>query len=390
MTISAILIAVTAATLLLVRSDKFPELGVGRQAASAVYVHCVSGNDANAGTTTAPLRTIRKATANTLAAGTTIWLARGCSWEGPISMRGNGVAAAPITLGAYGTGAAPTVTGKSLTSNQSILWMPGAYQRVSGIHFSHAAGPAIVIGGVHATVTGVEIDDVGIGVRLTAAFGLVQATNVHDLHMVVNTPGGDDDYGAVGFDVQATDVEVTGSRCTNCRAPSFDFGYDGGFVEVWNYGDRLSVHDNVGQNTTGIFEIGGDAANGSARNITLRANTFRAANGGIWIHGKDHFTIPVANLLVSANTISNTSSSDPEVLGGDLTNLDFRGNTVTTPAQVSWSGAPASHTSNTYHVAGLASIGYPLHPTETLVPTPGAQFITPPPAAGPLSGRRRR
>lgn len=333
-------------------------------AVSNIYVDCIAGSDSNTGTLAAPLRTIRKATVRTFTAGTTVWLARNCSWEGPISIFGTGTGTAPITLAAYGTGAAPTITGNVLTKSQSVLQLTGSYQTVTGVHISHAPGAGITLRGARTTVKDVEIDDVGIGVRIVGAFGSVQGANVHDLHMVVNTPGGYDDYGAVGFDIEATDAEIANSRCTNCRAPSLDFGYDGGFVEIWNYGDRLSVHDNIGQNTTGILEVGGDAAYASARNVTLFRNNFQSTHGGFWIHGNNQFGIPVTNLLIFGNTISNTSTSDPTVLGGNLSNMSFHSNTVTTPGQVSWSGAPISHICNTYLVPRAASVGYPLDSTE--------------------------
>lgn len=339
--------------------------------AGDVFVDCGRGDDAGGGSATAPVRSLGRATARPLTAGTTLWLARGCAWPGPVVLRGDGTASAPIALAAYGTGPAPVITGASLKAEQGVVQLAGAYQWVVGVHVTGAPGPGVSVAGVYGAVTDTEIDNVGTGVRFAARFGVAERVDVHDLRMVVNTPGGDDDYGAVGFDVRAADVRIGHSRCTNCRAASLDYGHDGGFVEVWNYGDRLSVHDSVGENTNGVLEIGGDAPDASARDVTLRSNRFGSAHGGVWVHVGDRFAIPVANLLLTANILASDSPADPEVLGGDLRQVHLRGNVVATLTRVSTSGAPASHRCNSYRVDGPASVGYPLDRTETVV-TPAA------------------
>jgi hypothetical protein len=333
--------------------------------ASDRYVNCSSGNDRQPGTAAAPLRTVAAATASPLPPGSTVRLARGCSWDGPVALRGTGTAAKPITLSAYGSGAAPTLTGRSVGRDRDLVQLLGAYQAVADVRVSAAAGTAIALRADNDAVRDTEIDNAGIGIRFSARNGSATAVNVHDLHMVVNTPGGDDDYGAIGFDVEAAHAEISGSRCTNCRAPSHDYGYDGGFVEIWNHGDGLYVHDNAGDNTDGILEIGGNAGrNGSAQKIALRRNDFRSAHGGIIVHTRDRFAIPVSSLDFSENTVTNDAGSDPAILSGDIKGVTFNGNTVTTRARVSGSGAPASHRCNAYAVSGSASIGYAIDGTE--------------------------
>jgi len=347
------------------------------------YVNCVLGSDVNPGTRTAPVRTIHHALATRLAPGDTVWLAKGCAWEGQVTVRGDGTAARPITIAAYGTGAAPSITGSSLSMDRSVVQLTGSYQSMSGVRVSHGAGIGISLNGGHDAVTDTEIADVGIGVRFRGRFGLANTVNVHDLHMVVDTAGGDDDYGAVGYDVEATDAEVSTSRCTNCRAPSHDFGYDGGFVEVWNHGDRLFVHDCTGDNTSGVLEIGGDAPDGSARNVTLARDVFRSAHGGLWIHSGDHFSIAVSKLLLDRSSIDDTSTADPQILGGDLTNLTVRNSSLRTPGQVSWSGSPSSHGCNRYFVPSAAAIGFPVNGSESVAGQNAPQALGP---ASPTCG----
>lgn len=76
-----------------------------------MYVSCTSGNDANAGTsTTSAWQSIGRVNRAQLQPGDHVWLARGCRWNGAqLTAWWNGTAAAPITIGAYGSGAPPTI-----------------------------------------------------------------------------------------------------------------------------------------------------------------------------------------------------------------------------------------------------------------------------------------
>jgi hypothetical protein len=328
-----------------------------------LYVDCAGGKDSNGGLRRSPLRTIAAATARPRPAGATVFLARGCTWDGSIVLRGSGSSTKPITLTAYGTGTAPAITGRALPRETPVLQLAGEFQLVSGVSVAHAAGIGVLTTGARARIDAVEITDVGIGIRFAARFGVATSVNIHDLHMMVNTPGGDDDYGALGFDVESRDVEIARSRCTNCRASSYDYGHDGGFAEVWNYGDGLNVHDNVGRNTSGILEVGGTAHDASAHGITITRNDFQEAHGGIWVHRADRFSIPAGGIVVSANTITN-SRFDVDVLGGDLSVLTFQGNTVRTDGHVSRTGAPWRHSCNVYVVPHSRLVGFSLDQTE--------------------------
>lgn len=329
-----------------------------------LYVSC-AGDDRNGGTAAAPLRSVTAATRRALPAGSSILFARGCSWTGPVEPRGSGTAESPVVVGAYGTGPDPVLTGSPAAGSPAAVRLLGDYQTVRDVHVTDAAGSGVEIWGEHATVRDVEIDGAGIGVLLGGPYGSVFDTRVHDLHMVVDTPGGDDDYGAVGFDVQAAGVEIARSSCVNCRATSHDYGHDGGFAEIWNDGDDLDLHDDTGENTDGILEMGGNRPAASARRVEVRDNRFQDAHGGIVIHEGDRFGITVTALTVSGNTIVNTSADDTPVLSGPVREVSFLSNTVSTPAVVSASGAPASHRCNTYD-AVPDKIGFALDPSEGL------------------------
>jgi hypothetical protein len=329
-----------------------------------VYVDCEKGDDGNKGTLAQPLRSVRAATSRTLDPGTVIGLARGCTWQTTVQLRGDGTKAKPIVLTAYGTGAQPVIDGGSAGS-ESVVSLFGEYQVVDDIRVTDAQTNGVDIQGANSSVRSSTIDDVGVGVLLKARGASADHVTVRDLHMVLDTPGGDDDYGAIGFAVEAGGVEIGHSSCTDCRAPSNDYGYDGGFVEVWNYADDLDVHDNTGSNTQGVLEIGSDRADSSARGIKLRNNTFRNAHGGLVLHTDGNFAIADATIAITGNTITSTGSQDPPILDGDLSKVTFEGNTVSTASFVSHS-APASHRCNGITLRSGAEVGYQRHSTEKL------------------------
>jgi hypothetical protein len=331
---------------------------------NGIHVDCERGKDDNKGTLASPLRSIQAATSRALDPGTVIELARGCTWQTTVRLRGDGTETRPIVLTAYGTGAPPVVDGGSAGS-ESVVLLSGEHQHVENIRVTNAETNGVEIQGANSGIRSSTIDNAGVGVLLKARGASADQVTVRDLHMVLDTPGGNDDYGAIGFSVEASGVEIGHSNCTDCRATSHDYGHDGGFVEVWNYADDLDVHDNTGSNTEGILEIGGDRPDSSARGIKLRDNTFRDSHGGVVLHTGGEFAIADAQVAVTGNTITSTGSQDPPILDGDLSNVTFVGNTVRTASFVSHS-APASHRCNSLTLSGGAELGYRQDSTERL------------------------
>ena len=76
------------------------------------YVSSSSGSDSNGGTSASVAwQTIAKVNAQALQAGDSVLLKRGDVWNESLAPSGSGVAGNPITFDAYGTGAAPNLTG---------------------------------------------------------------------------------------------------------------------------------------------------------------------------------------------------------------------------------------------------------------------------------------
>jgi len=356
----------------------FPSLGTGAErptptAASvgeeidplARYVDCVGGHDVNDGSTSRPLRSLQ-ALARRLPANASVYLRRGCSWDGGLWIRRS---AAGTTVQPYGDGPAPVLTGTDVSRARGVVVVNAARVTLTGLHVRDAAGTGVEIRDTDARVDGLEIERVAFGVTIKGARAVVSRTRAHDLHMFTNTPGGSDDAGAVGFDVQADDVTIRNSSCVNCRARSHDFGHDGGFVEVFNHGDRLRVVGNTSRNTQGFLEVGGVVEDGSAHDIVIERNTISEAHGGVWVHRDDEFTIPARNIALVENTL--TSVSGETLFGGRVSALVLRDNVIVTPNHVSHFGPPALHTGNRYHLTRRDRLGFHPDPTETVVPLTG-------------------
>ncbi|MCO8274013.1 hypothetical protein M1L60_25770 [Actinoplanes sp. TRM 88003] len=329
---------------------------------NGIHVDCKRGNDDNKGTLAKPLRTIDAATSRSLDPGAAIGLVRGCTWPTTVQLRGDGTKSKPIKLTAYGSGALPVIDGRDGGSDAVVL-LSGAYQILENVRVTNARANGVQIMGANSGVRSSTVDNAGVGVQFRAPGTWADRVTVRDLNMVRNTPGGDDDYGAVGFLVESNGVDIGHSSCTNCRAPSNDYGHDGGFVEVWNYADDLDVHDNTGSNTQGILEIGADQPDSSAHNIRLRNNTFRNSHGGLVLHTDNNFAIARARIAITGNTISSTGSQDPPILDGDLSTVTFEGNTVSTASFVAHR-TPAVHRCNSITLRGGAEVGYQRHSTE--------------------------
>lgn len=361
--------------------------------ATTKYVNCNTGNNNNAGTYAAPYKDIWKATQNPLDAGSIIYLARGCTWWEQVYINGNGTSTAKIQILPYGSGADPKVQAWASLATGSptarIINMQGTYQKIDHIRVTADAGITkglfgVGMTGAHDEMTNSEIDRVGIAVDSSGQYNSMYEVHAHDLIMVHNdwgSPGteeADDDYGAVGFNIAANNNTVSYSDCTNCRATSYDYGYDGGFVEVWNDGDNLSVHHNTGYNTQGIMEVGGEAGgDNSADNISMRYNNF-TSHGGLMFHTGTQFEIPISNQYIACNKFIGMSSSDMEMNGGNLGTMNLLMNVIkpASGAAVTWGdmwGAPGSHTYNKYSVSRYSPsypfelIGYALGTGETYV-----------------------
>jgi hypothetical protein len=322
------------------------------------FVDGVAGSDANAGTSPdSPWRSLDKVNRTVFSPGDVVSFKRGSSWSTGLVLNSSGTAGAPITYRAYGTGPAPTIDNASLGT---AIRVNGSYSVVRDFRLVNVFYTGVEILGGYNIASDNEIAFAGSGMWLSGPGNHATRNYVHDLKMVVNTPGGNEDYGAVGFWVSAADNEVSYNRCVNCKAPSLDYGYDGGFVEVWQVGDNLDVHHNIAVNTDGFLEVGGRGTGASARNVNLAYNLLVDTGVSLCLHHDwmpiDHVTFD-NNTVIGPNRVACVSTSYP---GFSSTLLTMRNNVFSGNGTIA--GFPFTHSHNVY----TANPGYALTSTERL------------------------
>jgi hypothetical protein len=187
----------------------------------------------------------------------------------------------------------------------------------------------------------------------------------HDLHVVQSTPGGNDDYGAVGIVIMGGQrVEIAYNRCERCSGPSLDYIVDGGAIETYGNVSDISIHHNYAVEANGFLELGA----GTAQNVQVAYNvSFNPSYGtqiGMNWEGKfvgDYF------LTIENNTFVNLNSGvrDYEhVLGfwGEPPSQDrvtFRNNIVVAGTKLA-NTSTFAHDHNLYSFFENGELGAPL------------------------------
>ncbi len=284
------------------------------------FVDCEGGDDAASGTQAAPWRSPGSLSGRSLPARAVVYLKRGCTWDGQVTVTGDHVA-----LTAYGQGAPPTITaaGADREAGAIVVESPGGL--VSGLRIRDTAGAGIKLAAEGAAAYDLDVSNVGFGVRFTAPGTIADRVSAHDLHLFTSTPraqNADDDSGAVGFNVETTDVTVQNCTCINCRAPSDDYGHDGGFIEIWREGDRLRALNNVGYNVDGFMEIGGIKGSADAvEDVLIQGNKVsRVYARAVNVNQGGQYDIPVRGLVMRDNIMQVV---DGPAVVGDTSGVDM-------------------------------------------------------------------
>lgn len=343
-------------------------------AGASYYVDSVSGSDNNLGTSTgSPWRSLANVHARNFLPGDTVNFKRGSSWTGELLIDNSGAQGNPITFRAYGSGAAPIISNPGTSTNAVRITASWVVVQDFLVRDAGRAGVRLDSTASHNIVRNVEATNVGLGVLLYGQYNLVTSNLAHHLRMITNTPGGDDDWGAVGYWIEAPNNELSYNRCLACRASSYDYGSDGGVIEIYRNGDNSYIHHNYGAASDGFVEIGG----GSARNVRVAYNVSdNNYNGFGCLHLGGNFASIVENFRIEHNTIVKTMSQGWRVLdclssGVTASQLLFRNNIVYSSIPVSQVGT-FTHRNNLYHMLNGASIGYSLGTGEK---TGSPQFV---------------
>ncbi|MBC7892955.1 MAG: hemolysin-type calcium-binding region [Sphingobacteriaceae bacterium] len=335
------------------------------------YVNSASGDDSNVGTArNRPWKSLAPVHARNFLPGDTVNFECGSVWATGLEINDSGSPQRPVVFRAIGSGDKPVFSkgGKGAKA----IDVTGAWVVLDGFLAKDAnlAGVYLAKGADHNVVRNCELLNCGGGVMIHGRYNLITQNYAHDLVMVKNTVGGDDDYGAVAYWVFNANNEIAYNRAERCRAPSYDYGSDGGFFEIYTNGDSTYVHHNYAEDCNGFLEVGG----GLARNVVVSHN-ISLDNGEFCFHLGKNFRADIQNFRLEHNMIVAKKGTKWNALldwaGGTPQpgTLLMRNNLVVLGGEavetVSRHGS-FTHENNTYFLLDGARTGYPLTATETV------------------------
>ena len=332
--------------------------------AKQYFVNSISGKDSNTGTGSgSPWQSLAPVHAAAFMPGDTINFACGSGWNTGLEINDSGTPEKPIVFRAIGNGEKPVFSNPA--NMGKAINITGKWVTVDGFlaKDAHLAGIYLAKGADHNLIRNCEIQNCGGGIMAHGSYNVLTHNYAHDLIMVKNTPGGDDDYGAVAYWVFAPHNEIAYNRAVRCRAASYDYGADGGFFEVYTNGDSTYVHHNYAEDCNGFLEIGG----GSARGIVVSYNV-SIENGEWTFHLTGKFRSDIQNFRMEHNTIiAGKGTKWNNILGigkGDMNKntLIFSNNLVVLGGEAAERVARHGnfiHERNTYFLLDGAQLGFP-------------------------------
>src|SRR4051794_16958177 len=271
---------------------------------ATTYYVSPTGSDSNNGTSpSAPIQTLGRASNLPLAPGDQVLLQRGASFSGKLAIWRSGTASSPITIGAYGSGSKPLVTGDCLEVGGSYVTMTDFTVQYCTVNGIWTDGVGNVISNVEAThnIQGIDVAEHARNTKV-----------VHNyLHnndrMAPNTPGAFDDWGAVGMVVQGDDTEVAYNTISDNWAPCADFGTDGSAVEIYG-GIGTLVHHNTASNNRTFTELGNSRSADNTFAYNLVTSNLQDTEFLITRGSSDYFG-PVSGTVAVNNSVKLTGSN---------------------------------------------------------------------------------
>lgn len=243
------------------------------------YVDPSSTASVSNGSFATPFKSIAQVNATTLYAGDSVFFKSGKVFTGALNIRFSGTATNPIVYTNYGVGMMPVFNN---AFSNIINFNSVKYVVLNGIKItdytmsptdrSIAANVKYAINinnSTYCTISNMDISLVGVGIAVGngSNYNRITQNNISNLRMVRNTPttvNSNDDYGANPMVIQSSYNTIDYNYFKDCWALSYDYGYDGGAVEL--YGTNIS-HNRIFYNTAidcnGFIEVG-SATNGTA------------------------------------------------------------------------------------------------------------------------------
>jgi hypothetical protein len=163
----------------------------------------------------------------------------------------------------------------------------------------------------YCTIRNCDISLVGIGIAITEGsdFTTIKGNHIYNLRMVRNTPvavNSNDDYGANPVVIGSSNNKVFNNYFEGCWANSYDYGYDGGAIEL--FGNEMNENEfmyNTALNCNGFLEVGSNES-GQAKNNVVAYN--KIINCGIigYYHSTSSYKVNIQDLQYYNNTVVET------------------------------------------------------------------------------------
>ena len=264
--------------------------------ATTYYVDASTTSTTQNGALATPWKTLTQVTSNMnlFQPGDFVLFKRGQVFPGILYPTRGGTATAPLTFGAYGTGARPKFTGTGakigylfyvydksyITFRDLSVTDPTIDNADRGVDAKILRAFTFDLDASFCKVISCDVQLVGTGGYFIGGNNTMDSTEVSNLRMMLDTdqgnqPGNDDDYGANPLVISSSNNTITHNYFHDCWANSYDYTYDGGAIEFYGSGtnnnmiayntivDCLCVSEVTGTSTNNTFAYNKLINNGS-------------------------------------------------------------------------------------------------------------------------------
>ena len=293
--------------------------------ASNYYVDPSSTSLTTNGTLANPWKTIAQVNTGTtlLNPGDTVFFKRGQTYSGRLTIGRSGLAGKPIVYTPYGMGALPefdnsitaiiTLTNRSYVVINGIKFIDNSISGPDPLHQIQAkiSIAMLLYNSPNNTISNCDFSLVGIGIATYTGSDntIITGNYMHNMRMVKNTPtsvNSNDDYGANPMVLGSSNNTVNNNLFEECWALSYDYGYDGGAVELYGAAvNNNTIMYNTAINCNGFMEIGSGSGGVSNNNIIAYNKIINCGLLGTFQNAGAYIT-SINNLQYLNNTVVET------------------------------------------------------------------------------------
>lgn len=314
----------------------------------AYHVDSINGDDANSGLSESlPWRSLTKAQSAQLGSDMGLLFKRGGSWTGSLNLGASGTAEFPVVVGAYGTGSPPIIR------DGGCVTVSGTYVTLRDLQIDNCTWAGVAVSGSYNRIENNLIMHNVAGVNVKAgALGNQVLRNVikENQRMSVNdsTPT-DNDSGAFGVLLNGDETVVSYNTISGHDAFSYDYGRDGGAIEIYG-GRNNTIHHNEAVDNDSFAELGDPrSADNTFYDNVVRSSL--AGSIGVVTRGASSGWGPVLGTRLLHNTFHLTGSSAQGFVchgGCGPAVLTMRNNVVQATWKVGYADAPFDEDHNMF------------------------------------------